>query len=162
MSIRRFLRKRHPGPSTDYFLPDLSAGQRTPWNKALAVVFTNHFLSSELQWDGIRDPKIISDAFLVHLKTVKRHYEEQNGFGPSQRQLDTKKNTARRNRRRALLKCRCNGCLAHEDLIQYHDVIKACDLDAMSGDEEEARNGKVRHVVTRLSWRSADFNKRQS
>jgi len=96
----RFSRTGNPehGPSIGRFEIDL-AMPHSDWNKRLSTVFAEDFIKSELYGFGPEDEEDVKEAFLVHVRTVRRHITSRQGKSVID-QLDQTKASARNMRRR--------------------------------------------------------------
>jgi len=88
------------GPTADRFLLDL-VSTKSKWNKALAVVFAHHLISSELYGYGQQHFKEIGKGFLVHLKTIRLRLIEKEDEDDVTK-LDKASDLARDMRRRSV------------------------------------------------------------
>ena len=61
--------------SAEEFRVDISKGARNKWNKSAAIVFARAFVESG-DYDH-EDEQQISEAFLTHLRTLRRKFREQ-------------------------------------------------------------------------------------
>jgi len=91
------------GPSITRFEIDL-AMPRSAWNKRLSAVFADHFIKSELYGFGPEDEEDVKEAFLVHVRTIRRHITASKGKSVID-QLDQTKASARDMRRRNVGSC---------------------------------------------------------
>jgi len=97
--VENFTDGRHPGPSLNNFLPDISS-PKSKWNQALAFVFAKDFVNS-----GKFSPQhvgVVERAFSVHLNQIIRMYKAQKRSDPAEVQAakDHGRAAAREGRRR--------------------------------------------------------------
>ncbi|GBE90232.1 hypothetical protein SCP_1900810 [Sparassis crispa] len=154
--VALFERHKHPGPSKEYFRPHFNGTPRTPWNRRLAEVFTNDFIS--LGWSKRKDFSEIFNMFCTHFETLNKQYKRQTRSAkkPSQAEEDKTAEGHRDQRCRNLRTRRFEAIGQHIDVIRYKDLWNTIPPGAMSGDESDHRSGKLRYVVTKLPWRSAE------
>lgn len=85
-----------PACTEEDFRPDLNASRGTPWNKSVTSVFTQSFLHSDqfVCMDAVK----VSKAFSIHLKSLRREY--QNQATPTQIRTVNQKKANRAERKR--------------------------------------------------------------
>ncbi len=77
--VQLFAANKHDGPKATkgFFLLDLLGSCSSPWNKRAGVVFARAFVSSGRDYK-CKDEKLIAEKFNVHLRTIKKHFEEDS------------------------------------------------------------------------------------
>lgn len=77
--VQLFAAKKHEGPkaSRGAFLLDLEGSCSSPWNKRAGIVFARAFVSSDREYQ-CKDEKLVAEKFMVHLRTVKKHFEDDS------------------------------------------------------------------------------------
>lgn len=73
--LARYQSHGTPSPSPSYPVPDLHGTSGSPWNKALANIFVEDFVKSDL-YEG-EEIGFIKRLFLIHLNTLKRTHKRQ-------------------------------------------------------------------------------------
>ncbi|KZT02933.1 uncharacterized protein LAESUDRAFT_660664, partial [Laetiporus sulphureus 93-53] len=173
--LQAFDRKKHDGPSKGNFRLQMTGSLKSRWNKQAAGVFAENFMSIGVS--DCQDKSKIECMFATHLATLRSQYRRQlrGGEEPSEVDIDREIEEKREHRRRAvsialqitstcilmifgqLRERRSNAVGAHSHLARFQDLWDRIPHTAMSGDESDHSRGKVRYVVTRMSWRSAEF-----
>lgn len=74
--VNLFAANKHEGPKANRgaFLLDLEGSCASPWNKRAGIVFARAFVSSDREY-RCKDENLIAEKFMVHLRTVKKHFE---------------------------------------------------------------------------------------
>lgn len=77
--VQLFAANKHEGPKANRgaFLLDLEGSCSSPWNKRAGIVFARAFVSSDREYQ-CKDEKSIAEKFSVHLRTLKKHFEEDS------------------------------------------------------------------------------------
>ena len=109
--VKNFANKRHPGPSLDYFRPDISS-PKSIWNKALAFVFAQNFVNSRRP--SPQSAEVVERAFTVHLNQIIKMYKAQKRVGEVEVQIarDKERIAARESRRRKVCDLLCSTLLS--------------------------------------------------
>ena len=75
---------------------DLEGPVRSPWNVRAARCFRKNFNKSQLyrKWPN----KLVEEAFLRHIETIRTHYFQQTGRVPANTAMERQIRSARRSR----------------------------------------------------------------
>ncbi|KAJ3768113.1 hypothetical protein FB446DRAFT_792568 [Lentinula raphanica] len=162
--ISIFLRDGTGGPTLENFRLQLQGkGKATKWNKAAAVVFSQHFLSKEAyqHYSQKKDKELIRKAFLTHITQLQRDFKRQ-GRPLTIEERDEERLMRRMNRRTGELQRLVNtfkrlyidykGPLG--ELAKYLELITA---DCLSGDESGPESGDQIYYKTTVPWRSQEL-----
>jgi hypothetical protein len=166
--VSRYQSRGDPFPSPDYPVLDLHGTSKSPWNQALAKVFAESFVASDL-YDS-KDLGFIKRLFFIHLNTLKHTYKRRNLETPEEKAADqdayrrSKRESHRQNMRTRfsagiqlanvsqLFERRKQACLRHPDLERYAQVLANAGLFLMSGDKLDNN----RCSILKMSWRSQE------
>ncbi|KZS99613.1 uncharacterized protein LAESUDRAFT_667790 [Laetiporus sulphureus 93-53] len=155
--VYAFDAKKHPGPSKSNFRLHLSGHLISMWNKKAAAVFADDFVSIGLT--DFQDKMQIQRMFLVHLITLRAQHRKlcQDGQEPSQLESPWPTEYPLFSVFVQLRERRSSAVGTHSHFARFRKLWDTIPYTAMSGDESDHSGGKVRYVVTRLNWRSSEF-----
>ncbi|OBZ77005.1 hypothetical protein A0H81_03651 [Grifola frondosa] len=112
--------------TADDFRPDVNHPPGTPWNKSVAKVFAQSFLSFGVY--SCKDENMIVNAFKVHFKYLRKRW---NDTKTSKEQLAKRQRLANRNERKRGLFHRRLAIVLDHDLLRHHEqMLRRLGVDA--------------------------------